>query len=148
MDAVAVVSPTARSRYPTTKRVFQLIAFALVVVADAVLLLVPTYSSAASSSSGDSSQATAATTSVETTQTMLQVVGPWLLVLLAVPLAAALLPLWARGRAWTVLSLVSASVLGVFVLLGALTIGMFFVPALVTAIVAACLPSVPRASAG
>lgn len=144
MDDVAAVSSTARPRYLTTKRVLQLIAVVLVVVANVVLLLVPTYSSASATSSGDSSQVTSTTAPVETMQTMLQVVGPRLLVVLAIPLAAALLPLWARGRAWIVLSIVSAALLWVFVLLGALSVGLFFLPAALVAVVAACVPSEAR----
>ncbi|WP_344094646.1 hypothetical protein [Microbacterium deminutum] len=113
------------------KRWLQVAALVLVAAASTVLLLVPTYESATTSSNG---------TETVTTQSMLEVNGPWLLVVLAAPIVLAVLPVFARGRTWVVLSIVSATLLWVGVILGSLTIGIFFVPGAILALIAACLP--------
>jgi hypothetical protein len=113
------------------KRWLQVGVLVLVIAAAVVVLVAPSYSSVTSSSSGGE---------IVTTKTALEVNGPWLVLLLLVPIAIAALPLFARGRAWVVLSIVSASLLWVFVILGSFTIGVLFAPAALLALVAACLP--------
>lgn len=120
------------------KRRVQFVALVLVVAAGVILLVVPTYMTVTSSSDGPE---------VTSSQTMLAVVGPWLFVVLLAPVLFAALPLFARGRAWAVLSVVSAILLGGFVLLSLLTIGIFFVPGAVLSVIAACLPARPRVPA-
>jgi hypothetical protein len=114
-----------------TKRWLQIGALVLVVAAAVIVLVAPSYSSVTSSSNGGE---------VVTTQTALEVNGPWLLLPLMVVIAVAALPLFARGRAWVVLSIVSASLLWVFVILGMFTNGVLFAPAALLALIAACLP--------
>jgi len=121
------------------KRSLQVGALVLVIAAAVIVLVAPSYSSVTSSSNGGE---------VITTKTALEVNGPWLLLLLLVPIAIAALPLFARGRAWVVLSIVSASLLWVFVILGSFTIGVLFAPAALLALVAACLPVPARVAAG
>ncbi|GAA1991744.1 hypothetical protein [Microbacterium pumilum] len=115
-----------------TKRRVQIAALALAVLAAVVLLVVPTYESVTVSSDGGE---------ISTSLTMLQAVGPWIFVVLLVPVLATAVPVFARGRAWSVLSMIGAIVLSGFVILSLLTIGMFFVPAAIASVVAACLPA-------
>ena len=113
------------------KRWLQIGALVLVIVAAVIVLVAPSYSSVTSSSDRGE---------IVSTKTALEVNGPWLLLLLLAPIAIAATPLFARGRAWVVLSIVSASLLWVFVILGSFTIGVLFAPAALLALVAACLP--------
>lgn len=114
------------------KRVLQWIAFAFTVAASSLLSFLPVYSGVTSDSNG---------TSTETSATLVQVNGPSVLIPLAVPIAISLVPLLARGRAWQTLSIVATVLLGVAVFLGILSIGVFFLPALIVEIIAACLPA-------
>ena len=123
-----------RQRYWGAKRLVQVIAVALAVLGGWLMLVLPSYGSAAMDSSGAETVATV---------TMLDAAGPAAVGLAAVPVAIALLPLFGVGRAWQPLS-ISASVLtGCFVLLGILSVGIFFVPALLAGLVAVFLE--PRA---
>lgn len=97
-----------------------------------LLAFLPVYSGATSDSNG---------TSTETSATLVQENGPSVLVVLAIPILISLLPLFARGRAWQPLSITAAILLGFAVFLGILTIGIFFVPAMVVEIAAASLPT-------
>lgn len=116
----------------TAKRLLQWVALGLALAASVYLLVVPVYEGAVSDESG---------ATLRTSETLLSVNGPWALVVLAVPPAIAALPLFARGRAWQPLSVVACVLLGAGVLVGILTIGVFFLPALVVEVVAACLPT-------
>lgn len=113
------------------KRWLQIVALVLVLAAAAALLVLPMYESVTTGSDGSE---------VDSTQTLLEVNGPWLLVLLAIPVALAAMPLFAYGRIWAVLSIVSACLLWACVILGGLTIGVFFVPGALLAVIAACVP--------
>lgn len=119
------------SRGLSAKRLLQLAAFALAVAGSAYLAVVPVYSGSWTDSTGASGTASA---------TLIEVNGTWAIVLLAVPVLITLVPLFARGRAWQVLSIAAAVLLGVVTILGSMTIGVFYMPALIVAIVAACLP--------
>ncbi|MBN9150875.1 MAG: hypothetical protein J0H56_05580 [Micrococcales bacterium] len=125
------------SRYFIAKRILQIVAFALVLIPAIVLLIVPVYNLASSDSTGDSSLVTA---------TLLDVNGPGILILFSIPVIAAGVPLFVHGRTWTVLSIVAAAVLGLWVVAGLLTIGIYFIPAFVTGIIAACLSRQPRSA--
>ena len=76
---------------------------------------------------------------------MLQVVGAWFLLVLAIPALLGLLPILATGKLWQPLSIVSAVLLGIFSIIGSLSIGWYFLPATLVAIVAACIPTRRRA---
>ena len=121
----------ARYTADMVKRWLQIGALGLVVAASIIVLVAPTYSSVTTDSNGGEAA---------TTQTALEVNGPWLLFVLLVPIAIAALPLFAHRRTWGVLSIVSASLLWVFVIVGMLGIGVFFVPGAAMAMAAAFLP--------
>ncbi len=114
------------------RRWVQIAAFAVVVLASLVLLLVPTYESAKSGSGG---------TEVVTSQSMLEVNGPWLLVLLTMPIVFTAVPLIVHGRIGMIASVVSTALLVLFVIISLITIGIFFVPGAILAVVALCLPA-------
>lgn len=128
-DILTTIDRTVRPS--GAKRVLQWIALGLAVAASAFLTFLPVYSGVTSDSNGTSTEARA---------TLVQVNGPSVLILLAVPVVISLVPLLAHGRAWPLLSIVAAILLGIAVLLGILSIGVFFVPALIVEIIAACLP--------
>ncbi len=116
--------------YWSAKRVVQAIALVLAVLGAWLMLVMPSYGTATSVSGG-----------AETfgTLSMLDAVGPAALGLAAVPVAIALLPLFGVGRAWQVLSIVASVLMGCFVLLGMLSVGFFYVPALLAGLVAVFL---------
>jgi len=112
----------------------------------------PAYRSTTATVLGTADSSTAAETT--TTRTLLDVNGPGVLVVVAIPLAAVGLvsgALWLRRRrhrdgagplAWTIVGLV-----GLFALLGMLSIGIFVVPAVaLLAIACATAPQSPRQS--
>jgi hypothetical protein len=109
----------------------QIAALAVVITAAIALLVLPTSTSVTSSSDGSE---------VTTSQTLLASMGPSVLLILAAPIAMAALPLFSRGRAWVALSIASAVLLWLFVILGLLTIGVFFLPGAILALIAACRP--------
>ena len=113
------------------KRVAQLIALALAVAAMVMMVLIPTYTGVTMTSDG---------TEITSRSTLVQENGASVLLVLAIPVALAALPLLARGRAWQPLSIVSATLLLGLVVLGLASIGGFILPAAVAAIVGACLP--------
>ncbi len=108
-------------RYLQPKRTAQLVAFGLAVVAAGLLALVPADG-----------------------QTLVDANGRGVLVTLAVPVALTLVPLLLVGRAWVVGSIVCAALLAAAVVVGLLSIGVFFLPALIAAVVGAALS--PRRS--
>lgn len=133
---------TARPDFTTTidragrlsrvKRLLQWLTLILTVAASVLLAFLPVYSGVTSDSNG---------TSTETSATLVQVNGSSVIVVLAIPIAISLLPLFARGRAWQPLSIIAAILLGFAVFLGMLSIGIFFVPAMIVEVAAACLPT-------
>ena len=119
-------------RVPRVKRLLQWIALVLGVAASALLAFLPVYSGVTSDSNG---------ISIETSATLVQVNGPSVLILLAIPITISLVPLFTRGRAWQPLSIAAAILLGIVVFLGILSIGIFFMPAMIVEVIAACLPT-------
>lgn len=117
------------------KRVAQLVALALVVAAILAILVIPSYESVTTDSSGHETV---------TVSNVLSVNGLGVLAVLAIPFAISAIPMLVRGRAWNTVSIVAAVLLGVFAAIAALSLGLFFVPALIAEIVAACIPSRPR----
>lgn len=74
----------------------------------------------------------------ETTRSLLAAEGPWLLAVLAVPVAVAAVPLMARHHPRAQQARIGAVIgLGVCVVLGAMTMGVTCIPALALAVVAA-----------
>lgn len=121
------------------KRMTGLVAVVLAVAAAIVLSTVPVYSGEQSSTSS-----TGAPVVMHTSQTVLQVMGGGYLVILLLPAIVLAIPLLLRGRAASVGALAAAVLVGMFVVLGILSIGLFYLPAAVCAVVAAALPSPPK----
>jgi hypothetical protein len=113
------------------------VALALALAAMVVLLAVPLGTRETASTSGERT--------VEST-TLLQSQGAGALVPLAVPVLLTALPLSAPRSRRPAVSLLCAALLGIGVVLSVLSIGVFFVPALIAAVVAslASRPSEPR----
>jgi hypothetical protein len=68
--------------------------------------------------------------------TLLQVNGSWMLLAVAFPMIIALLPLVVRMRA---MRISAAIVLGAFSFIAGFTVGLFYVPAAVAMLLAACV---------
>lgn len=118
-------------------RTLAIVALALAAAAVVVLLVVPIYA-------GESETLTLGGTigRARTHATLLQVNGAHALGPLLFPVAVAALPvLWPQARA---LRVVAAVLLGGFVFLGAMSIGLFYLPALVAAVGAAVMPDARR----
>jgi hypothetical protein len=131
----AAILPRVTGRRYTSgmvKRRLQIMALALVVAAAVALLLVPTYTSATWRSEG---------LEITTVQGVLDVVGPWVFVVLLAPVALTIPPLSAHARAWVVVSIICAAGLWLSVIVGLFTVGRFFVPGAIIAVLAACLPA-------
>lgn len=128
----------APARFLSAKRILQLISVALAVGAAVAVANLPLYTQVTATSDGVEQVGSA---------TVLDEAGLGYLAVLAIPVVAAVLPLPASGRAWQPLSILSAVLLAGWCILGALSIGWFFVPALAAAVVAVCLPMRRRTSA-
>lgn len=114
------------------KRRLQIAALVLVAVAATVVVFVPLSTEVTSDSNGN--ETTAAVS-------LLQSMGPSVLLIVAIPIAISALPLFSRGRSWMVLSIVSAALLWTFAVLGLLSIGVFFIPGAILSLIAACIPA-------
>ncbi|GAA4367916.1 hypothetical protein [Paeniglutamicibacter cryotolerans] len=102
------------------------VAFALAIVATAALLFLPFYGGVSVSSNGGQSTETA---------TLLQENSPVVLIVLAVPLLLTLLPLCPPPKSRRIVAVTCLVVLAAFVLVSLLTIGRFYLPALVVSLV-------------
>jgi ABC-type sulfate transport system permease subunit len=116
--------------YWGAKRLVQVVAIVLAVLGAWLMLVMPSYGTASMESGG---------TETFEMLSMLDAVGPAALGLAAVPVAIALLPLVGVGRAWQPLSIASSVLMGCFVVLGILSVGFFYVPALLAGLVAVFL---------
>jgi hypothetical protein len=116
--------------------VLQLIGLAFAIAATTALCVLPSFESVTTDSSGHER--------VETLS-ILEVQGVAFLVVLLVPVIIAVIPLVLNGRAWHMGSIVVAILLGGLALVGALSIGRYYLPAVIIEIVAACLPIRRRA---
>ena len=104
------------------KRVAQLISVALAAGAGAIVIFAPLYQVASSDSDGNSSTGTA---------TMLEIVGPWALVLVLIPIAAALAPLVVPVGMQKWVTIAATILFAGWVVVGVWTIGGFYAPAFV-----------------
>lgn len=121
-----------RLAHVSGKRVAQVLALGFAVAAAATILVIPSYMVITTDSAGRD---------IASMHTVLEVGGPWFLAVLAIPIVITIVPLLVRGRAWQPVSIVATVLLGVFTLVALLTIGMYFLPALVASVVGAVLPS-------
>jgi len=124
---------------PSPKRMLQVLALVLAVVAAVLVLFMPSYTVVTSDSSGAS-----------TTETLSiwQYNGPMFALVVAIPVVIALVPVLVRGRWWPLVSVVSAGLLLGFAFLGAMSLGFAFLPAALAAGVAAMLKPRTEASKG
>lgn len=113
------------------KRVLQFIALAFAIAAVCFLLALPGYVQMTVDSSGNESM---------TTPTLIDIHGIIYMAVLAIPVGLAIVPLFLKGRAWRIGSIVCSVLLAIFALLGSLSIGVYFVPAAVVAVIAALMP--------
>lgn len=121
-----MTTPSARPARRRTDK-WQMAALVLAVLASLLLLVLPAYSSA--TESGDGSEVTS-------TRTLLEVEGASVLIPLAVPALLMLLPLYPSGPSRRWISLACTILLAAFALLALLSIGAFYLPALVCSIAA------------
>lgn len=109
----------------TTKRIWQLIAFALGLAATACVFFLKIF-----------------TTSPELgsealRQTAYEVAGPSVFFVIGIPLALTVLPLFMRGSAWVITSFIAAVGMILYTVTGIMSIGLLFLPAAIASIVGA-----------
>ena len=121
-----------RRGYWNAKRVAQLIAFVLATMAAIAVLFVPSYTTAISDSDGNETIGGS---------TVWEVNGPTFLLVMAIPIAITILPLLVRGPSWPAASVIAAVLIGLFAVIGSLSIGFYFIPAVAAELVAVFLPS-------
>jgi len=126
----------ARPSYLTAKRWVQIIALVLAAAGSLAAALLPSYTRATVTSEGLESI---------TSLTLLEVNGPTALIPLAIPVLLAALPLFTPRRGWQAASVVSAVLLVLFTAVAMFSLGTFYPPAAIVAIVGACLPTARRA---
>lgn len=120
------------SGHPGAKTVLQWAAFLLAVAAVGATLFLPGYSEVTTTGDGG-------TVSV-TTRTLLDTMGPAAVVLMLIPLALTGIPLLVRDRSRRPLSIGLTALLAVFAVLTSASVGWFFLPAALAAIVAMVVP--------
>jgi len=125
------------------RRIVQLAALGLALAATVYLLAVPTPSGQSTTVTSDGT-----TTTVDTAQTLLAVNGSGMLVVLLLPVLLTAVPAlwWGRGR--TAVGIFCAVPLLLLCVVGLLTVGVFFFPAAVIAVVALVVPAWSPAPAG
>ena len=74
------------------------------------------------------------------TPTLLQKYSPLILIPLLIPIALAIVPLVFSGKTWRASSILCTAALGVFAIIASATLGWYYLPALIVAIIAVCLP--------
>ena len=129
MDERSRRRPEPRA-YWKPKRVAQLIALVLASVAATVVLFVPSYTTATLDSQGNETIGS---------RTVWEVNGPIFLLVMAIPVAITILPLLVRGPTWPVVSVIAAALIGLFAVVGLLTIGFYFIPAVGAELIAVFL---------
>jgi hypothetical protein len=112
------------------KRMLQVLALVLTAVTAVLVLFMPSYTIVTSDSNGEQSISTLS---------IWEYNGPLFALVLAVPVVVALIPVVMRGRWWPLVSVISAGLLLGFAFLGAMSIGLAFLPAALAAVAAAML---------
>ncbi|MFI2102903.1 hypothetical protein ACH436_06400 [Isoptericola sp. NPDC019693] len=131
-----------RAGWWNTKRAWQVVALGLVVVGSTYLLTAPIYEAQSACSGGGSVSPSGELSEWSTCDppTSLLAARAWSYVAwVAAPIPLAVLPMLVRGRAWTVLSVLSAVCLVVYVVLGGFSIGLVFAPGALCAVVGAAM---------
>ena len=114
------------------KRIFQFAAFVLTAGAVLAALVLPGYTTMTSDSAGHVAVGS---------RTLLEVSGPGVIAVMAVPFLLALAPLLARANSWKRISAFSAALLLAFAAVAWLSIGRYFAPGAVIAVIAAFMPT-------
>ncbi|MFC8597202.1 MULTISPECIES: hypothetical protein [unclassified Isoptericola] len=129
-------------------RIAVVVTLGLALAGFAAAAVLPVYAGTTTESTTSGSVTGAVTTTTtDATATLAQVNGPGVLVVLAVPVLVAALPLLARrASAFRALRVTTAVLLPVLTLVGAMSVGVFFAPAALAAVVAAALPGRSAAS--
>ncbi|AYG03834.1 hypothetical protein [Gryllotalpicola protaetiae] len=117
-------------------RIWQLAALGLAAAAAVVVLFAPLYSSGTTTCDPPG---VACAVHPAAQASVLAVNGPGILWYVLAPVALCLIPVLVRGSAWRAVSITCVVVLGMLVLLGLLTIGTFYVPALGAAVAGASM---------
>ncbi|TDE95834.1 hypothetical protein EXU48_06115 [Occultella glacieicola] len=122
----SVDGATVRIPYRTPARVWQFVAFGLACAAIVVLLVLPLYSGTRSTPDGTE----------DITATLLEVNGPGALVPMLVPVLLTAVPLLVPSGRLPGVTIACAALLVFLMVLGGATIGLFYAPAAIAAVVA------------
>lgn len=123
-----MTTPAPRPARHRTDR-WQIAALALSVLASLLLLILPVFGGTSATESSDGTQA-------ERTVTLLESEGVGVLIPLSIPALLMLIPLYPTGRARRWVNLASTVLFAAFALLSLLSVGIFYLPALVCSIAA------------
>src|SRR5690625_1074307 len=135
----ASAGPMGRGHQHGWLGVAGVIAFGLAFAASLVLLFLPVYSTVTTISKSVTTQDTV---------TLWAANGPWILVPLTLPVLLTAAVALARGRGGLVVSILCTLVLAAFTVLALASIGMFYLPALVVAVVAVLGQAIRAGSRG
>jgi hypothetical protein len=122
-DAAQAAAPAP---YRTTARVWQFVAFGLACAAAVLLLVLPLYTGTTTTAAGTE----------DFTATLLEVNGPDVLVPLLVPVLLTAVPLLVPSGRLPGVTIACAALLVFFMALGGTSIGLFYAPAAIAAVVA------------
>lgn len=126
---LATTGTSAHAAYVwNAKRIVQVVAFAATLLATLATVFIPAYANLSGTAWG--SQVAGAG--------VLQV-GPAVLGFLVIPVIAAAVPLFTRGHKWQPASIASVILLAAFAAVSITSVGLYFVPAIIAAAVAAGL---------
>ena len=137
-ETIASTADDDKTRYDerryvmNAKRMVQIITVVLTLAATLAILVLPSYVEVNMDSEGNESVSF---------ETILISVGSWFLAVIAVPNIIAVAPLLARGRAWQPVSIGSTVLLVGFAVIGALSVGFYFIPAILSSLISVFLPT-------
>ncbi|CAM3450254.1 hypothetical protein OCAE111667_10445 [Occultella aeris] len=127
MSSVADTESTpTRAPYRTTARVWQFVAFGLACAAFVLLLVMPLYTGTTTTPEGTE----------DFTATLVEVNGPGVLVPLLVPVLLTVVPLLIPSGRLPGVTIACAALLVFLMALGGASIGLFYAPAAIAAVVA------------
>ena len=121
------------------KRVTQIIALALTLAAGLAALFVPGYQTVTSDSEGNV---------LAKSTTTLEQLGPWVVVLVLIPVAVAATPFLVSRGMWQPATIVAAALLIIWGVVSAWTIGIYYVPAIVCLLASVFLTAHGRSASG
>jgi|SRR5690625_1981876 len=113
----------------SAKRVWQLVALLAALAAGVSVFFVRAFTLSAPQGAGQA----------EVRATAYEAAGPSIIAVVALPILLAALPLFFRGRAWVITGYVSAVALTAYTVTGIMSVGLFFLPAALIAVVGAFL---------